>query len=170
MWEINNYDQVITFLLSCGLGAICCFVYDIIRSVRKVCLNSILAITITDILLWIIYAFITFLFMIARTKGEVRGYVLFGELFGFVLFRISISKLIVPILSFVFIKIADINLVIRKIINDFYEKIESVILKMITYIFKMLKSVKKLLKNTLGLLYTNKNIINAEKTQNDTKT
>lgn len=108
--------------------------------------------------------------MIARTKGEVRGYVLFGELFGFVLFRISISKLIVPILSFVFIKIADINLVIRKIINDFYEKIESVILKMITYIFKMLKSVKKLLKNTLGLLYTNKNIINAEKTQNETKT
>ncbi len=170
MWEINNYDQVITFLLSCGLGAFYCFVYDIIRSVRKVCLNSFLVITITDILLWIVYAFMTFLFMIARTKGEVRGYVFFGELFGFILFRISISKLIVPILSFVFVKMADINSAICKFADDFYGKFESVILKMVAYVFKILKSAKKLLKNALGLLYTNKNIINAEKTQNETKT
>ncbi len=170
MWEINNYDQVITFLLSCGLGAICCFVYDIIRSMRKVCLNSFFAITITDVLLWIFYAFITFVFMVATTKGEIRGYVIFGEFLGFVLFRISISKLLMPLLSFIFIKIAAISSAICKITDSFYMKFETIILKMIAYAFKILKSVKKLLKNASRLLYTDKNNESAENIRNETKT
>ncbi len=170
MWEINNYDQLITFLLSCCLGAICCGLYDIIRALRKVCLNSFFAITIVDILLWICYAFATFIFMIARTKGEIRGYVIFGEFLGFILFRISISKLLMPFFSFIFLKMAKIYFFIRKLLLNIYIKVESIALKIAIYIFKILKSIKKLLKNAFILLYTKRNITNVEKAQNETKT
>ena len=82
MWEIDNYDQVITFLLSLVLGATFCAFYDVIRAVRRVCFNSFIAVNICDIVTWIIYAFVTFIFLISRTNGEIRSYVLFGELCG----------------------------------------------------------------------------------------
>ena len=170
MWEINSYDQSISFLFSLGLGAVFCVLYDIIRSMRKVCLNSFLAVTIVDILLWIVYAFLTFIFLISRTNGEIRGYVIFGEFVGFVLFRISVSKFLYLLLSFIFEKIALIKFKINKVVDAFYIKIELYILKMIKYIFKFFKSVKKLLKNTYKLLYTDKNIVNLENISNETKT
>lgn len=170
MWEINNYDQIITFLLSCCIGVIFCVIYDIIRAMRRVGMNSLLVITIVDIFIWVFYAFVTFIFLIARTNGEVRSYVLFGELLGFILFRLSISKFIVSFLGFVFLKIAKINACIQKILWAFYVKLECVSLKLLEVVSKIFKSVKKLLKNVFELLYTNKNIVNSEKIQNETKT
>ncbi len=170
MWEINNYNQLITFFLSCCLGAICCTVYDIVRALRKVGFNSFWAITVGDILLWILYAFITFIFLIARTNGEMRGYVILGEFIGFVLFHISLSKLLFPLFSFVFEKVTAANRIICKSLYSVYMRIESFVLKMFMCIVKIFKSVKKVLKNALGLLYTNKNITNMEKTLNETTT
>lgn len=170
MWEINNYNQIITFLLSLCLGAVFCTIYDIIRAIRKVCINSFWAVTITDILIWILYAFGTFIFLISRTNGEIRGYVLIGEALGFILFRISFSKLFFPFFSFIFIRISDISRIIMGCINSFYIKFEAFLLKLWQGVFKIFKSAKKLLKNALKLLYTNKNIANTEKTSNETKT
>lgn len=170
MWEINNQNQIITFLLSLCLGALCCALYDIVRAMRKVCLNSLLAITVGDILLWIFYAFITFIFLMSRTNGEIRGYVLFAELLGFVFFRISVSKVIYWFFNFIFQKIKVIMQKINFVLSAFYTKIEHLVLKAFQFLIKMLKTVKKLLKNTVKLLYTNKNIASMEKTVNETKT
>lgn len=163
MWEISNYNQLITILLSCLLGAICCAVYDIVRAVRRVILNSFFAITLGDILLWIVFAFLTFIFLIARTNGEIRGYVIFGEFVGFMFCRATISKLLYPALSFVFEKIYFVNKLATKKLYDIYNLIEMFILKTLSHIVKIFKSAKKGLKNICGLLYTNKNIINMEK-------
>lgn len=170
MWEISNYNQIITFLLSLCLGAIFCAIYDIIRAMRKVCINSFFAVTITDILIWILYAFATFVFLISRTNGEIRGYVLAGEATGFVLFRLSFSRLLFPFLQFVFIKTAAVNEKITRYIGWFYAKSEYLILKTSKSVFKIFKSAKKLLKNARKLLYTNKNIADAENALNETKT
>ncbi len=108
--------------------------------------------------------------MISRTNGEIRGYVLIGEALGFILFRISFSKLFFPVFSFIFIRISDISRIIMGCINSFYIKFEAFLLKLWQGVFKIFKSAKKLLKNALKLLYTNKNIANTEKTSNETKT
>lgn len=170
MWEISNYNQAISFTLSLCVGGVFCVLYDIIRALRKVCMNSFFMVTVTDILLWVFYAFATFIFLMAVTDGEIRGYVLFGELTGFVLFRISVSKLIFPFLRFVFLKISDINKKTTRLIAAFNIKIEWLISKTIKYAFKFFKSIKKLLKNALKLLYTNKNIISTEKSLDEAKT
>ena len=170
MWEINNNNQIITFLLSLCLGAICCAIYDIVRALRKVCLNSLLAITVGDILLWVFYALLTFIFLIARTNGEIRGYVLICELFGFILFRISVSKFLYSFLKFLFEGINAVIQKINKILGAFYIKIEHFTYKAVKFIIKILKRVKKLLKNAIQLLYTDKNIVHMEKAINETKT
>ncbi len=170
MWEINNQNQIITFLLSLCLGAICCAIYDIVRALRKVCLNSLLAITVGDILIWIFYAFITFIFLMSRTNGEIRGYVLFGELVGFILFRISVSKVTCYFLDFIFEKTRSVIQKLNLVLNTFYIKIECLFLKAFQFFIKIVKTIKKLLKNTVKLLYTDRNIEIMEKTINETKT
>ena len=138
--------------------------YDVIRALRTVCMNSYLAITVVDITLWIVYALITFIFLISRTNGEVRGYVLLGELIGFGLTRISISKFICSVFGFVFKKLKCFLRKTNTVLNSFYEKVEANVLKALNLLIKMLKTAKKLLKNAIKLLYTNKNIVNMEKT------
>lgn len=170
MWEIDNYDQVITFLLSLCLGAMCCALYDILRALRKVCLNSFLAVNLCDILLWIIYAFATFIFLISRTNGEIRGYVILGEAIGFVLFRISLSKILFKSLSFIFIKLTAIKRKIGTVMSVFYIKSEICVSKTLKYIIKIFKSIKKVLKSKCKLLYTYVNIVNTEKSLNETET
>lgn len=167
MWEISNYNQIISFLLSLGLGAVFCVIYDVVRAVRRVGFNSSFAITVGDILLWVFYAFVTFIFLIARTDGEIRGYVLLGELLGFMTLRISVSVWIYKTLSFIFIKISLGFQKIFKCIKTFCIKIEKIILKIRT---SFLKKCKKTLENTRKLLYTNKNISDTEKTLNETTT
>lgn len=170
MWEISNFNQTITFLLSLCVGGLFCALYDIIRAARKVCLNSFWAVQFTDILLWAVYAVVTFIFLISRTNGEIRGYVLVGESVGFSLFRVSLSRLLFPTFKFIFLTASKISKRISGFLNKFYIKFESLILKLCKSIFKISKSAKKLLKIVCRLLYTNENIDSMEKTLNETKT
>ncbi len=167
MWEISNYNQAISFILSLCVGGIFCLFYDILRALRKVCLNSFFMVTVTDIFIWVFYAFATFIFLMAVTDGEIRGYVLIGEFAGFVIFRISLSTLIFPLLKFVFLKIADINKKMTRFIETFNIKSEALFCKTKKYVFK---SIKKLLKNVHKLLYTNRKIISTEKSLHEEKT
>ncbi len=174
MWEINIGNQTLSFLLSMCLGCLMCVLYDIIRAVRKVCLNSFWAVLFTDVFLWVFYAVITFIFLMSRTNGEIRGYILLGELLGFVAFRISLSRLIFPIMSFAIIKTSAISKKVRNMINNIYVRIEALIFEIWQQVCKKIKmavkTAKKLLKNGHKLLYTNKNNTNAENSFDETKT
>ena len=170
MWEINVTNQVFTFLWSMCLGGLLCAIYDILRAMRKAGFDSFAAVFFTDIIFWVLSAFLTFIFLISRTNGEIRGYVLAGMLGGFGLFRISISRLLFPAISFLFINILKIKRLISKFINQFYTRFEALILKIWNSMLKFLKSAKKLLKIGHKLLYTNKNIANTENALNETKT
>lgn len=129
-----------------------------------------MAINICDLICWIIYGFITFIFLIARTNGEIRGFVLLGELIGFVLFRVSISKYIVGILGWLFIKLAYIKQKIDGLFYLYFDKSEKGVLKTIKYVPKIFKSIKKFLKSRLKLLYNKLNIIDVKRSLNETET
>ena len=170
MWEISNYNQLISFLLSICLGAIFCMAYDVLRAFRRVFSNSFLAVTIQDILIWVLYAFTTFIFLISQTNGEVRGYVLFGEGIGFCIFRISISKLWLLLLQYFFLGISGVLRSVRGLLARIYASLGQKTLIFKKGLIEIGKSIKKLLKNMLRVLYTNKNIADSEKDAHETKT
>lgn len=141
MWEINLVSQIISFLYAVLVGIILSVFFDFFRALRKVKLYGKTAIFFQDIAFWIIATLITFLLLIARCNGEVRGYILIGELLGFFGYRITLSKFVLWFLLF-FIKchirifniykrnldrFADfLSLVFRKIGNILLKKVKKV--------------------------------------------
>ena len=158
MWEIHSQDQVITLLWSAVLGALLCMFYDVFRAWRRINKSNAVSVAVQDIFFWLISAIVTFLFMLARTCGEIRFFVFAGLISGFVLFRLSLSRFwIIPfVLIFRFLRY------IKTRVYAFY----IVILTRLTAFlgcfftlcvekFKNIHKVrKKLLKKGSGVLYT----------------
>ena len=174
MWEISVGNQVATLALSLCLGFILCLIYDVLRAMRKTGFNSFLAVFITDILFWIFVAFITFIFLMSRTNGEIRAYVLLGELIGFIVFRFTASKLWFKSLCVCFKLFVRVKRFLRRKTNIIYLKLENFITRFLKQTLlkskNVLKSVKKLLKKASKVLYTVINIKSAENDSYETKT
>ncbi len=146
MGYIDTSNQVATFLWSLLLGVVMCIAYDFIRAVHKVSIKGFFEVMLTDLLFWGIWALITFCFLVLRCKGEVRGYVLFGQLVGFTISRVTLSK--VTYLMFIYI----LKLFL-KIFRLFGNKIHSVLKAFEKNIKKFLKYLKKVLQHKAKLLY-----------------
>lgn len=158
MWEINLKQQLISFCYSLILGILLCILYDLFKAIRINMKLKFICIFISDVLYFIISAFLTFLILLALTNGEIRAFILIGELLGFILCRISISKISYLIFSLI---IKAIYKVKKTIYNCFYGAYDIVIDFFILlfnkiYIFLKiaLKNIKKLLKYLYGMLYT----------------
>ena len=154
MWEINLNNQIYTVLFSFILGFCLCVFYDVIRALRKAGHNSDLVVFIGDVFFFFTASVIVFLFFIARTNGEIRGYVLFCAFIGFLLFRLTVSKLIFSVLVFAFSKIRIIYTAVYRLIYNVFYRIWSFFEKNLK---KIGKNLKKLLKSVYVLLYTKSN-------------
>ena len=136
MWEINLNDQAETFLLSLVLGVIFCLCFDFTRGLRVFGLNSKIAVFFTDIIYFLVISFVNFCFFLTRESGQVRGYVFVGEIIGFFLFRLTLSKFIMTLIS---------------IINKGYKRAKNTLNKIKIAVYlkfkeKIAKNIKKLLK------------------------
>ncbi len=151
-----------------------CAVYDVFRASRKAGFNSAILVFVTDILFWVLSAFATFIFLISRTNGEIRGYVLIGEFIGFALFKISLSRFVFWFFTFIFCLFKKANNYLNKGFAILYRKTDAVIQKIYSFVIKITKrlskSIKKLLKSRHKVLYTNTNNYDAEYVLNETKT
>ena len=158
MWEIDIKDQILTFLYSILLGFILCILYDVFRSLRKALPHGRVAVFFEDILFFSISAVITFLFLLARTGGGLRGYVFVGVLAGFVAFRLTLSRLIYYLLSTVFGAVYRFSGFINGKIADFIEWFGQKMLLFFMFLAQKIKkgakTLKKLLKSGMCLLYT----------------
>ncbi len=144
MWEISVNDQILTFLYSLVLGVLLCVFYDILRAIRKTGSSSYFSVLAGDIIFWIVNSFVTFIFLLSRTNGEIRGYVLVSMLLGFIVCRLTFSKLIFSVLVAVIGFVRRILSTIIGAINGFTDKTATVITK---FTEKIIKIIKKLLKN-----------------------
>lgn len=146
MGYIDVSQEVATFFLSLLLGAFICFLYDLVRALHKLFLKGFLEVLVTDILFWAVASVLTFSFMILRCMGNIRGFVLFGILLGFLAVRFTASRYIYSIYLFVFLKF-----------NHFYiffsRKIHFVLGKIIYFMKKYIIVIKKLLQDNILLLY-----------------
>lgn len=147
MWEISVNGQVISFLLSLILGAMYCALYDILRALRKHGRNSYFAVFFEDITFWLIAAFGTFIFLLSRTSGEIRGYVIAGHLIGFVIFRFTLSRFTFKIFCAVFKFLKKIKHILSLVFNklaDVCENFSNCVFEGIKKIFKIIpKKIKK---------------------------
>ncbi len=153
MWEISNSLQSLTFIYSLALGFIFCVAYDILRAIRSAVKTSDITVFFEDIIFFVISSFITFIFLLATTNGEVRGYVIVGIILGFMINFLTFSRLNYKILRFVFLKIYNAYKAIYKILHTYSAKAYRFIVKNLR---KWLNSCKKVLKKVKVLLYTKK--------------
>ena len=92
MWEIGINNQATTFLLSVVLGVGFSFLYYIFKIIRSVKKQKFITVFILDIFHFLIATVIFFCFFILRTNGEIRLFCFCGAFIGFVLFSITLSK------------------------------------------------------------------------------
>ena len=158
MWEINIGGQALTFLYAVILGFMLCVFYDIIRALRKSGLNGNVSVFITDMLFWLVNTFITFMFLMATTNGQVRAFVLIAELSGFIICRLTLSRLLFPVFKFL---VCSFWMLLSKI--SYYSAIGCSKIEQLLHSAKVLfcknfkialKEVKKLLKSVWQMLYT----------------
>lgn len=92
MWEISNLSQLTGFAYSALFGCIFCLAYDILTASRTVVKPGVWAVFAEDIIYALICSPVAFCLLLAVTGGELRIFVFFGLLCGFVLFRLTLSR------------------------------------------------------------------------------
>ena len=160
MWEISVSGQAAAFCYSVVLGAMLGVFYDIIRATRRAGANSFVAVFIGDILFWIISAFAVFIFLMAVTNGEIRGYILFACLIGAVIYFLTLGRPVALLLGSLFCRAAKVWRKASAATARGCAFIEKHISRAATYTVKAVKRffklLKKLLKKVRELLYTDK--------------
>ena len=131
MWEINLCDQAVTFLLSIVLGVIFCLSFDFTRGLRIFGLSSKIAVFLTDIIYFLVISFVNFCFFLTRESGQVRGYVFVGEIIGFFLFRLTVSRFIIALISLLNKGYKRVKIKMNKIKTAVYFKFEEKTFKII---------------------------------------
>ena len=127
--EISVADQTVTFFLSILLGAGLCIIFDVFRVIRLLGVRQLVTIVIEDVAFFIICAVLTFLFMLIRSDGQVRWFILAGELIGAVFYNLTISGMVI----FVIKKLIEAGYAVIIFAN---RKIISPILSLIGRVFK----------------------------------
>ena len=92
MW-FSLSAQTAYFLWSLALGAAAAVLYDAVRAVRCLLKAGRLHLLISDILFFVVCGVLTSLFALPFNKGSVRGFIVFGEAAGFLIFRLTIGKI-----------------------------------------------------------------------------
>lgn len=101
MWEIDNISQLIAFLLSLAVGCVFCLIYDIFRAVRKSFKRNAAAMFFEDVLYSLLCGVIGFCFLLGTTGGDLRAFAFIGMGAGFFICRVTLSRVILPVLLFI---------------------------------------------------------------------
>lgn len=133
MWEITVKSQLISFLCGILVGIFLSLYFDFFRTLRRSFKHKKITVFIEDILFFLVATFITFLLLMARCNGEVRAYVIVSIILGFFIYRITLSRLLLPIAVF-----------ILKLFIKILNKIGSFIAKNVLLIIKKLKKLLKI--------------------------
>lgn len=138
-------DQTVYFLCSILFGLMVSALYDVFRLLRLLGFTKLWQMILSDVLYFLITAFLTVLFSLPFNVGVVRYFVIFGIALGFFTYRFTLGTLTTPVFTFfirVFQKIFKKTLeILRKISN------------------KLLKLYRKLVYNKAVILYKTQNVV-----------
>ncbi len=101
IWDIDFRRQCLCFLLSVFMGAALTLIYDIIRSIRQAGgFQGNIALFVTDVIFWVISAFVVYIFLLCYEGGTVRFYVLLAAGVGAVVFSRLCSPFVIKAVTF----------------------------------------------------------------------
>ena len=143
--EFSLADQTIYFLYSLLFGVILSALYDVVVVIRMLSNNRALKLILLDVLYMSLCAVLTVLFAMPFNKGEVRYFVLFGEMIGFIVYRLTLGGLSKKIYSII---IRVISVIIEKSL-----KISGF------FLHKLLKANHFVVYNVRVILYKAQNIV-----------
>jgi len=90
-------QQTITFLYAVALGILLCAVYDVFRIIRIAFGARHIAVFVEDLIFSLIALILTFVFVITFNNGEVRFFVLIGELLGFTIYYFTVGRAVMKL-------------------------------------------------------------------------
>lgn len=88
------YEQISVFLMSCLIGGVLGFIYDIFRISRIAIKTHRIAIFIEDVVFFVIVTIMSFTFIIVENNGEIRGLLIIGEVIGAIIYFYTISVIL----------------------------------------------------------------------------
>ncbi len=94
---ITLSSQSISFLISCVVGIGLGVLYDIFRISRIAVHTPTAVILFEDVLYFFICAIITFLYMLTVIEGQVRFFILIGELIGASVYYFTVGRLVMAL-------------------------------------------------------------------------
>lgn len=89
MYSVPQSEQLSIFVAALGTGFILGIVYDILRALRLSFTSSKVAVVVFDLIYCFIFWLASFLFIIAMNKGELRFYIVAGEIIGALFYYVS---------------------------------------------------------------------------------
>ena len=173
MYSVPQNEQLAIFISSLGVGFLLGILYDVLRALRLSLTKSKVAVIVFDILYFLLFGLCTCLFILALNKGEVRFYIIAGEIIGALFYYISFGIAVIKITdravallrrfySFIFKVISAPFRLLKKIFSNFFNKISTFFKKSEKKSLKMRKKLLPKLRlyvyNLLGILFANKPI------------
>lgn len=154
---VSGPQQVRIFLYAVGFGFFIGIVYDLFRALRLMLSGGKKAFIVSDILFSLAAGFFTFLFALSRLDGNIRGYVLMGELLGFLVYSVTFGAFFSKLTDRIVLGIYRFFKMLAKPFLYIYRKSRKFLRKNAEKLRKKTNfSVKKSkfhLKSTKGLLY-----------------
>lgn len=125
---VSITDQIYIFYTLIILGMLLCILFDFLRALKKVLFRKKVWSYVFDIIFWIIASIVTFIHIKSRNYGILRAYILYGEIFGFIIYKKVIKNtiffLFVRFFNFIlklFVPIVNMFDFISKKINNFFK-------------------------------------------------
>lgn len=108
--------QAMIFLMTITLGCCFCFLYDVIRIIRRIIPHKNILIQVEDGIYWSFISLMMFYFMLYTSYGEIRVFSVIGVFIGMILYAFIISPIFMKISTYIINFMKKVFLVILNIL------------------------------------------------------
>lgn len=143
MYSVPQSRQLTIFLCALGFGFLLGILYDVFRTIRLTFTESKTAVVIFDILYFVTSGFLSFLFILAMNKGEVRFYIVGGEILGWLFYYFSFGIAVIKITDIITNLIKRFTAFIFRIITAPFRLIQKVFNKVLAKILMLFNKTGK---------------------------
>lgn len=152
--------QTVLFLESILLGMVLSVIFDVFRIIRIGIPLPSPVIVAEDILYFLICAVVTYFFMLKTTYGQVRGFIIIGEIIGFIIYYFTVGRLVISVSKIIIETVKRIFKLIFKILFYPFVMIFKVVSKKLGFKFQNInKKLTNFKKNTIYGLKTRRRIL-----------
>ncbi len=163
-------QQTRLFLYAFGFGFILGILYDVFRTVRLIFSNSRIAAWVADIVYFLCVSVFTFGFVLVLNSGKLQGYVLMGEILGWLVYYFSTGSIAVRVSNAVIKAVRTVSYsafsAAKRPFVFLGGKIKKKCRKTTVFFKKTLRKFKKnnkmLLQNQHNILYNIKELMHSE--------